>query len=208
MILFIDNYDSFTFNLVDYIGQFTPQLNVYRNDAITVEEVQKLQPTGIVISPGPGTPKDAGISNLIIERFHKTIPILGVCLGHQCIGHVFGAQIIRAPQPVHGKASPVFHNSHPLYASIPSPFQAGRYHSLIIDSQTLPPDFEITAWTEEGIIMGIQHTIYPLSGVQFHPESVLTPNGKQLILNWLQLIGAQENPEGAYQFIDQPEEKR
>ena len=189
MILFIDNYDSFTYNLVDYIGQFTEDLRVYRNDELTTTDVQTMQPQGIVISPGPGTPADAGISNTVIESFHRTIPILGVCLGHQCIGQVFGARIVRAPEPVHGKASPVFHNSDALFHRIPSPFPAGRYHSLIIEADTLPPDFTITAWTEEGIIMGIQHREFPLTGVQFHPESVLTPNGKQLIANWLREIG-------------------
>ncbi len=189
MILFIDNYDSFTYNLVDYIGQFTGELQVYRNDELTTTDVQAMQPQGIVISPGPGTPADAGISNAVIESFHRTIPILGVCLGHQCIGQVFGACIVRAPEPVHGKASPVFHNSDALFHRIPSPFPAGRYHSLIIDADTLPPDFTITAWTEEGIIMGIQHREFPLTGVQFHPESVLTPDGKQLIANWLRGIG-------------------
>ncbi len=189
MILFIDNCDSFTYNLVDYIGQFTGELQVYRNDELTTTDVQTMQPQGIVISPGPGTPADAGISNAVIESFHRTIPILGVCLGHQCIGQVFGARIVRAPEPVHGKASPVFHNSDALFHRIPSPFPAGRYHSLIIDADTLPPDFTITAWTEEGIIMGIQHREFPLTGVQFHPESVLTPDGKQLIANWLRGIG-------------------
>ena len=189
MILFIDNYDSFTYNLVDYIGQFTGELQVYRNDELTTTDVQAMQPQGIVISPGPGTPADAGISNAVIESFYRTIPILGVCLGHQCIGQVFGARIVRAPEPVHGKASPVFHNSDALFHRIPSPFPAGRYHSLIIDADTLPPDFTITAWTEEGIIMGIQHREFPLTGVQFHPESVLTPDGKQLIANWLRGIG-------------------
>ena len=189
MILFIDNYDSFTYNLVDYIGQFTEDLRVYRNDELTVTDVQAMQPQGIVMSPGPGTPTDAGISNAVIESFHRTIPILGVCLGHQCIGQVFGARIVRAPEPVHGKASPVFHNGDALFHRIPSPFPAGRYHSLIIDADTLPPDFTITAWTEEGIIMGIQHREFPLTGVQFHPESVLTPDGKQLIANWLRGIG-------------------
>ena len=189
MILFIDNYDSFTYNLVDYIGQFTEDLRVYRNDELTTTDVQAMQPQGIVISPGPGTPADAGISNAVIESFHRTIPILGVCLGHQCIGQVFGACIVRAPEPVHGKASPVYHNGHAMFHRIPSPFPAGRYHSLIIDADTLPPDFTITAWTEEGIIMGIQHREFPLTGVQFHPESVLTPDGKQLIANWLRGIG-------------------
>ncbi len=191
MILFIDNYDSFTYNLVDYIGQFTDALQVYRNNAITVDTIAALAPAGVVISPGPGTPADAGISNAVIRHFYKTIPILGVCLGHQCIGEVFGARIVRAPEPVHGKASPVFHNRDALFDHIPSPFLAGRYHSLIIDRDTLPAEFTITAWTEDQLIMGIRHQEYPLTGVQFHPESVLTPMGKQLIANWLRSIGIQ-----------------
>ncbi len=189
MIVFIDNYDSFTYNLVDYIGQFTSAVQVFRNDALSLSRIEALAPKGIVISPGPGTPNDAGISNAVIEHLGSRIPILGVCLGHQCMGQVFGARIVRAPEPVHGKASPVFHDGSALYTHLPSPFLAGRYHSLIIDRATLPREFQITAWTNEGLIMGIQHREYPLTGVQFHPESVLTPRGKQLIANWLASVG-------------------
>ncbi len=189
MIVFIDNYDSFTYNLVDYIGQFTTELRVFRNDVVSIAEIAAIEPRGIVISPGPGTPDDAGISNQVIDTFASHIPILGVCLGHQCIGQVFGAKIIRAPEPVHGKASPIFHHNHPLFSHMPIPFLAGRYHSLIIDRQTLPDDFEVIAWTADDIIMGIQHRQFPLTGVQFHPESVLTPQGKQLIANWLATVG-------------------
>ncbi len=189
MIVFIDNYDSFTYNLVDYIGQFTTELQVFRNDVVSIAEIAALEPRGIVISPGPGTPDDAGISNKVIDTFASHTPILGVCLGHQCIGQVFGAKVIRAPEPVHGKASPIFHNNHSLFSYMPIPFLAGRYHSLIIDRQSLPNDFEVIAWTADDIIMGIQHRQFPLTGVQFHPESVLTPQGKQLIANWLATVG-------------------
>ncbi len=188
MILIIDNYDSFTYNLVDSIAQRVSEVSVYRNDALTVEAIRHMSPEAIVISPGPGTPGQAGISNRLIRELHPEIPILGVCLGHQCMGEVFGARIIRAPVPMHGKTSWVFHSGHPLFSGIPSPFPAGRYHSLIIAPHTLPSCLEVIAQTEDGIIMAIQHSHHPLIGVQFHPESILTPDGEHIIQNWLGLV--------------------
>ncbi len=188
MILFIDNYDSFTYNLVDVIGQQVPEIAVYRNDALNPKTLRRLSPEAIVISPGPGTPSRAGISSAVIRRWYREIPILGVCLGHQCMAEAFGARIIRAAEPVHGKTSPVFHRGHALFTGVPSPFPAGRYHSLIIDRQTLPPGFDVIAATHEGIIMAIQHREAPLIGVQFHPESVLTPHGPLIIRNWLEIV--------------------
>lgn len=185
MILFIDNYDSFTYILVDVFGQLTSDLQVVRNDKIQLTDIEKMKPQGIVISPGPGTPDDAGISCTVIEKYHQCTPILGVCLGHQCIGQVFGAEIIRGPQPVHGKTSEIYHNQRGIFEGISSPFEATRYHSLIIKRNTSPAVLDITAETEEGIIMAIQHREFPLTGVQFHPESILTNPGKKLIHNWL-----------------------
>ncbi|NOX38682.1 MAG: aminodeoxychorismate/anthranilate synthase component II [Calditrichaeota bacterium] len=207
MILFIDNYDSFTYNLVDSIAQQVPEVAVYRNDALTVEAVRLLAPEAIVISPGPGTPRQAGISSRIIQELHPEIPILGVCLGHQCMGEVFGARIVRAPMPVHGKTSRVFHSGHPLFSDVPSPFPAGRYHSLIIDRATLPGCLEVIAQTEDGTVMAIQHRQFPLIGVQFHPESILTPHGSQIIQNWLRLVQQfhqQAQPEGTKHRRVQP----
>jgi anthranilate synthase/aminodeoxychorismate synthase-like glutamine amidotransferase len=184
MILFIDNYDSFTYNLVDYFGQLAPELTVVRNNKITIEEIQILQPSGIVISPGPGTPDNAGKSCAIIESFYQSIPILGVCLGHQCVGHVFGGKVIQAQQPMHGKTSQIYHNQFGIFNDLPLPFTATRYHSLIIENINLPNSLEITAKTEDGIIMGIRHKEYPVNGVQFHPESILTDTGLLIIKNW------------------------
>jgi len=193
MILFIDNYDSFTYILVDTFGQLTSDLKVVRNDKITLKEIEDLQPEGIVISPGPGTPFDAGISCSVIEKFYKNIPILGVCLGHQCIGQVFGAKVIRGPVPVHGKTSEIHHNQQDIFNKIPLPFLATRYHSLIIERNSLPECLQITAETADGIIMAVQHKNYPLTGVQFHPESILTKPGIDLIKNWIKLIQAYKN---------------
>lgn len=187
MILFIDNYDSFTYNLVDYIGQMEPNLQVVRNDQSSAGEILRLQPQGIVISPGPGTPQGAGISATVIRTCYRTIPILGVCLGFQAIGQVFGARIIRAPVPVHGKTSAINHNRQGLFSGIPSPMPATRYHSLMIERESLPPDFIISATSSDGLIMGIQHRQFPLYGVQFHPESILTPDGMTLLRNWLEI---------------------
>ncbi|MGC9364016.1 MAG: anthranilate synthase component II [Fidelibacterota bacterium] len=187
MILFIDNYDSFTYNLVDYIGQMEPDLQVVRNDQSSAGEILRLHPQGIVISPGPGTPEDAGISATVIRTCYHTIPILGVCLGFQTIGQVFHARIVRAPCPVHGKTSAIDHNRQGLFSGIPSPMSATRYHSLMIERESLPPDFIISATSSDGLIMGIQHRQFPLYGVQFHPESILTPDGMTLLRNWLEI---------------------
>ncbi len=195
MILVIDNYDSFTYNLVQYLcelGREYPiaaQVPVYRNDQITLAQIQALAPDGIVISPGPGRPDDSGVSLAVIEQLGPTLPILGVCLGHQSIGQIFGGDVVRAPQLMHGKTSAVHHNGQGLFAGLPNPMTATRYHSLVIDRQSCPPVLEITAWTDDETIMGVRHRNYPhIQGVQFHPESVLTPEGKQLLRNFLAAI--------------------
>jgi anthranilate synthase/aminodeoxychorismate synthase-like glutamine amidotransferase len=190
MILFIDNYDSFTYNLVDYFGQYEPALVIKRNDKISLDDIGALNPDGIVLSPGPGNPDNAGICNDVIRSFYKTKHILGVCLGHQCIGAVFGSKIIRAPEPVHGKTAEIFHNNAEIFRTLPAPFQATRYHSLIIDRKSITEELEITAETKDGLIMGIKHKKYPLSGLQFHPESILTTEGKTIIKNWLEDISS------------------
>jgi len=187
MILLIDNYDSFTFNLVQYLGELGAEVVVYRNDELSVAEIQKLKPKKIVISPGPCTPAEAGVSVDVIKQCFKTIPILGVCLGHQALGVAFGGKIIRAPQIMHGKTSQIFHDEQTLYKNIPNPFTARRYHSLIVEKATLPKELVITAWTEDGIIMGLRHQDYPVIGVQFHPESILTTAGHDLLRNFLHL---------------------
>ncbi len=184
MIAVIDNYDSFTYNLVQYLGELGAEVQVWRNDEITVEELKELDPTHIVISPGPGEPTDGGVSNDIILAFHETTPLLGVCLGHQCMAHVFGGAVVRAPRLMHGKVSPVHHTGNELFTGIPTPFQATRYHSLIVN-EPLPSDFNITAFTSEGEVMAMKHRQYPTYGVQFHPESILTEGGKQLLENFL-----------------------
>ncbi|PSR19850.1 aminodeoxychorismate/anthranilate synthase component II [filamentous cyanobacterium CCP3] len=192
MILVIDNYDSFTYNLVQYLGELgtelpvASELLVFRNDEITVDEITALKPNGIVISPGPGTPDDSGVSLEIIEQLGPTVPILGVCLGHQSLGQVFGGNVVRAAELMHGKTSPVFHTGQGVFAGLDNPFQATRYHSLVIDRPTCPEVLEITAWVEDGTIMGVQHREYPhLQGVQFHPESILTDAGMQILRNFL-----------------------
>ncbi len=190
MIVMVDNYDSFTYNLVQYLGELGEQLEVYRNDAITVEAVQRLHPSGIVISPGPGSPKDAGISNALITQCAGTIPILGVCLGHQCIGEVFGGEVVRATRPMHGKTSKIYHRQTGLMRGLPNPFEATRYHSLIVKRESLPSTLVVTAWTQEREIMGLQHRHAPVFGVQFHPESILTAVGKDLLKNFLMLAKA------------------
>ena len=187
MILFIDNYESFTYNLVDYFGQLEPELKIVRNDQITLEEIAELQPGGIVISPGPGTPDHAGVCCDVIKEFYRSIAILGVCLGHQCIGQVFGARIERAPQPVHGKTAFIHHKNNELFAGVYSPFEATRYHSLIVDRKSVGLELMITAETEDDLIMAIQHREFPVYGVQFHPESILTLDGPRIIENWLKL---------------------
>ena len=198
MILVIDNYDSFTYNLVQYLGELGQELpiasdiHVYRNDAISVADIQQLKPDGILISPGPGRPEDAGISLQLIEHLGSKIPILGVCLGHQSIGQVFGGQVISAPVLMHGKTSPIHHENAGVFAGLESPFAATRYHSLVIERQTIPDVLEVTAWVEDGTIMGVRHRDYHhLQGVQFHPESILTANGKSLLRNFLKSLGSQ-----------------
>ena len=187
MILLIDNYDSFTYNLVQYLGELGAKLTVYRNDKITINGIKKLKPTHIVISPGPGRPEDAGISNKVIKEFSSRLPILGVCLGHQCIAQVFGGKVIRAKRLMHGKTSLVYHNRKGIFKGIRSPFEATRYHSLIVERKSLPKSLEIIAQTKEKEIMGIKHKDYPLWGVQFHPESILTKEGKRLLKNFMNL---------------------
>ncbi|MGB8647334.1 MAG: aminodeoxychorismate/anthranilate synthase component II [Anaerolineae bacterium] len=186
MILVIDNYDSFTYNLVQYLGEMGAEVCVFRNDRISLAEIARLAPSHLVVSPGPGTPQDGGISNAVIREFYKTTPILGVCLGHQCIGDVFGGAVTRAPRLMHGKTSPIYHDGQGLFDGLPNPFQGGRYHSLIVQ-EPLPPDLRVTAFTKQGEVMGLRHKEYPLEGVQFHPESVLTPCGKQMLQNFLAL---------------------
>ena len=187
MLLLIDNYDSFTYNLVQRFGEIDPavELKVVRNDEIDDDGVAALNPAKIVISPGPCTPREAGVSNAIIARFAATIPILGVCLGHQCIGHTFGAEVVRADRIMHGKTSLIFHDGAGVYKGLPNPFEATRYHSLVIRPGTLPPEFEVVAWTDQDEIMGVRHKSYPLEGVQYHPESFLTTAGIDLLRNFL-----------------------
>ena len=185
MILVIDNYDSFTYNLVQYLGELGATIKVVRNDQITLDEIRDLNPNRIVVSPGPGEPEDGGISNEVIHEFGSTIPILGVCLGHQCIGQVYGGNITRAPRLMHGKTSPVYHGNDGLFNGVPSPFQATRYHSLIVE-EPLPECLQIIAFTSEGEVMGVRHKEHPVVGVQFHPESILTEHGKRILLNFIE----------------------
>jgi anthranilate synthase/aminodeoxychorismate synthase-like glutamine amidotransferase len=185
MLLVVDNYDSFTYNLVQYLGELGAEVEVRRNDAITLDEIAARRPAGIVVSPGPCTPNEAGISVPAIERFAGEIPILGVCLGHQSIGAAFGGRIVRAPRIMHGKTSPIHHDGRGVFRELPNPFEATRYHSLVIDPASLPAVLEVSAWTEQGEIMGVRHRELPVEGVQFHPESILTLAGKQLLQNFL-----------------------
>jgi len=186
MLLVIDNYDSFTYNLVQYFGELGAELLVRRNDEITLDEIAALHPERIVISPGPCTPNEAGISCEVIRRFGPEIPLLGVCLGHQSIGQVYGGDVVRADRLMHGKTSPILHTGSGVFSDLPSPFEATRYHSLIVKRETFPADLEITAETAEGEIMGLRHRQFPIQGVQFHPESILTRHGKQLLQNFLE----------------------
>ncbi len=183
----IDNYDSFTYNLVQYFGELGQDLKVYRNNKITVAEIEQMKPDRIVISPGPCTPKEAGVSIEVIKRFAGAIPILGVCLGHQSIGDAFGGDVIRAPYLMHGKTSMIHHDGKTIFAGLPNPFEATRYHSLIIKRETMPAVLEVSAWTEDGIVMGVRHKEHKLEGVQFHPESILTNVGKDLLRNFLKI---------------------
>ena len=187
MLLIIDNYDSFTYNLVQYFGELGAEPVVKRNDEISVAEIEALQPEAVVISPGPCTPKEAGISNDVIAKIGPKLPVLGVCLGHQCIGHVYGGTVVRAGRLMHGKTSPILHDGSGVFAGLPSPFEATRYHSLIIDPPTVPDTLRVNARTAEGEIMGVYHREYPIHGVQFHPESILTRHGKELLKNFLRI---------------------
>lgn len=188
MLLVIDNYDSFTFNLVQYLGEMGVEMQVHRNDQITVEQALALRPSRVLISPGPCSPNEAGLSNDLIRAFaDRGTPILGVCLGHQCIAHTFGAKVVVNHRMMHGKTSPIFHNGKGLFKNMPNPFNATRYHSLVAQRDTIPDFLEVTAWTEEGEVMGLQHRSMPIYGVQFHPESILTENGRTILKNFLEL---------------------
>ncbi|HLH62757.1 MAG TPA: aminodeoxychorismate/anthranilate synthase component II [Ktedonobacteraceae bacterium] len=186
MLLLIDNYDSFTYNLYQYLAQLGANVSVYRNDEVTLEQIEAMQPAHIVISPGPCTPNEAGLSCSIIATFGPRIPILGVCLGHQAIGQVYGGRVIHAPALMHGKTSQIHHRGEGIFKNLPIPFEANRYHSLIVERSSLPDELEITAETADGLIMGLRHCTYPVEGVQFHPESILTPVGKDLLRNFLE----------------------
>ncbi|MCU0465416.1 MAG: aminodeoxychorismate/anthranilate synthase component II [Anaerolineae bacterium] len=190
MILVIDNYDSFTYNLVQELGELGAELHVVRNDQITLDEIRALNPSHIVISPGPGTPDDSGISLKVIETFGPTTPVLGVCLGHQSIGQVYGGVVKRAPKLMHGKTSLIQHNGEGVFAGLSQDFQATRYHSLVVEESTMPDVLEITARSADGEIMGVRHKHYPVIGVQFHPESILTPEGMQLLKNFIEMTPA------------------
>jgi len=185
MLLVIDNYDSFTYNLVQYLGEMGADIEVYRNDQITLNKIKRLKPRKIVISPGPCTPKEAGISNEVIREFSGKVPLLGVCLGHQCLGYTFGGKVIVAKRIMHGKTSLIHHDQKTIFSGLENPFLATRYHSLLVERKSLPSVLEITAWTKEGEIMGLKHKKHPTWGVQFHPESILTQEGKKLLRNFL-----------------------
>jgi len=185
MVIVIDNYDSFVYNIVQYLGELGWQPLVYRNDRVGLEEIEQLKPTHIIISPGPCTPLEAGISNDIIRRFAGRIPILGICLGHQCIGYVYGGQIVSAAVPTHGKHSLMYHDGKTVYRGLPNPFEAGRYHSLVIRQDNLPVELELAARTSDGVIMGVRHRKYVVEGVQFHPESIMTDVGHNVLVNFL-----------------------
>jgi anthranilate synthase component 2 len=194
MLLVLDNYDSFTWNLVQYLGELGADVRVFRNDAIDVAGIRKLRPRGLVISPGPCTPDEAGVSLEAIRELAGAMPILGVCLGHQAIGQAFGGKVVRNARIVHGKSSPVLHRGDGIYAGLPSPFEAGRYHSLVVERSTLPRALAVTSWTREGEVMGLRHRELDVEGVQFHPESVLTGHGKALLGNWLARVRAWRRP--------------
>lgn len=188
MIIVIDNYDSFVYNLVQYLGELGWEAAVYRNNRVTLAQIERLSPSHIIISPGPGTPLEAGISNDIVWHFAGRIPILGVCLGHQCIGYVFGGQVVHATVPTHGKSSLVYHDGKTVYQGLPNPFEAGRYHSLVVKRATLPSSLALTAETDKGIIMGVRHKDYVIEGVQFHPESIMTDAGHDILKNFLSFL--------------------
>jgi anthranilate synthase/aminodeoxychorismate synthase-like glutamine amidotransferase len=195
MLVLIDNYDSFTYNLVQRLGELNPaiELRVFRNDEVSADQVAELRPSHIIISPGPCTPREAGISNEVLRRFAPSVPLLGVCLGHQCIGHVFGGEVVRNVRVMHGKTSPIHHDGQGVFRGLSNPFEATRYHSLVIRRETFNnPDFVISAWTAENEIMGVRHRTWPLHGVQFHPESFLTAEGPKLLKNFLELRASEE----------------
>ncbi|MCD9624136.1 anthranilate synthase component II [Rhabdothermincola salaria] len=185
-ILVLDNYDSFVFNLVQYLGELGAEPLVHRSDELTLEQIVELEPDGVLVSPGPGRPEDAGLSNDVIRHFAGRRPVFGVCLGHQCIGQVFGGEVVRAPEIMHGKTSLVRHHGHGVFAGLPQPLEATRYHSLVVDRASVPDELEITAETDEGLVMGLRHRTHDVEGVQFHPESILTASGHQLVANFLE----------------------
>jgi len=189
-VLVIDNYDSFTFNLVQYLGELGARIEVHRNDGIDVAGVRARQPDGVLISPGPCTPNEAGVSLDLLRALGASVPMLGVCLGHQAIGQAYGGRVVRAGRLMHGKTSPILHDGRGLFEAIASPFEATRYHSLLVERGSLPGCLEVSAWTAEGEIMGLRHRQHPVEGVQFHPESVLTHDGKRLVANWLKVVAA------------------
>jgi anthranilate synthase/aminodeoxychorismate synthase-like glutamine amidotransferase len=193
VVLVVDNYDSFTYNLVQYLGELGESVLVHRNDEITLEDVTTLAPLAAVLSPGPGRPAEAGICKELLLELGPTLPTLGVCLGHQCLGEVFGGEVRRASRVMHGKVSPVLHHEQSVFRGIPSPFAATRYHSLVVDRDSLPAELEVTAWTEDGTVMGLRHRQHPLAGVQFHPEAILTEHGHVLLANFLQDARAWRN---------------
>ena len=188
MLLMIDNYDSFTYNLYQYLSELGAEVTTVRNDKITLEEIEAMAPEGIVVSPGPSTPLQAGISNDVVRHFGPKLPTLGVCLGHQCVGHAYGAKVDRAGEIRHGKTSMIHHDGQGVLTGLPNPFEAIRYHSLVVHPETLPDCLEVTAWTDNGLIMGLRHKEFPVEGVQFHPESIMTPVGKQLLQNFLDQV--------------------
>jgi anthranilate synthase/aminodeoxychorismate synthase-like glutamine amidotransferase len=190
MILVIDNYDSFTYNLVQYLGELGAEVVVRRNDAVSVDDIRGIAPRGVLISPGPGRPEEAGVSLDVIAKLGAKTPIFGVCLGHQSIGQQFGASVVRAERLMHGRTSEILHEGRGVFQSLPSPLTATRYHSLIVDRNTIPDELEVTAWTDRGEVMGLRHTTLPIEGVQFHPESFLTEHGHELIRNWLSTLPA------------------
>jgi anthranilate synthase component 2 len=197
MIAIIDNYDSFTYNLVQYVGQLGGDPKVFRNDAITADELRALEPQGLIVSPGPKTPKEAGVSNDAILALSGKVPVLGVCLGHQCLAYALGGEVVRAGRIMHGKTSPIIHQGRGLFAGLSNPFPATRYHSLIVKKETLPAELELVAWTPEGEIMGLKHRQHETWGVQFHPESILTEEGLALVANFLTLCGVKPEPKVA-----------
>lgn len=188
-ILVLDNYDSFVFNLVQYLGELGAEPVVHRCDELTIGEIEALGVDGVLISPGPGRPEDAGLSNEVITTFAGRVPVLGVCLGHQCIGQVYGGDVVRAPEIMHGKTSRISHNDTGVFAGLPDPFEATRYHSLVVERSSVPDVLEVTAWTDDGLVMGLRHRQFDVEGVQFHPESILTENGHRMVANFLERCG-------------------